>query len=137
MIIQQTSDLETCRQLRRIVFIEEQGVSETEEWDGLDGQALHMLGWIDDRPVATARIFIDGDTAKIGRVCVLRSARGTGVGAAIMRGAVDVLRSRDIRQIRLASQTQVIPFYEKLGFTAYGLEFQDAGIPHRNMVLEL
>ncbi|MFD1794541.1 GNAT family N-acetyltransferase [Paracoccus aurantiacus] len=137
MKVELTDDLETCRHLRRRVFIEEQGVSEAEEWDGRDPEALHVLGWQDDRPVATARMFIEGDTGKIGRVCVLRSARGTGAGAAIMRYAVDALRERGIAKAKLSSQVQAIPFYERLGFTAYGPEYTDAGIPHRDMVLEL
>ncbi|WBU55961.1 GNAT family N-acetyltransferase [Paracoccus sediminicola] len=132
-----TTDLETCRQLRRVVFIEEQGVSEAEEWDGRDGEALHVLGWIGDRPVGTARMLIDGEAGKIGRVCVLPAARGTGAGAAIMREALDILRARGVKKAKLASQKSAIGFYEKLGFTAYGPEFLDANIPHRDMVLEL
>ena len=73
-----TDDLDTCRALRRTVFIDEQGVTEAEEWDGRDGDALHVLGWLGDTPVGTARVFIEGDTAKIGRVCVLAAAREAG-----------------------------------------------------------
>ena len=132
-----TDDLDTCRALRRTVFIDEQGVTEAEEWDGRDDQALHVLGWLDDLPVGTARVFIEGDTGKIGRVCVLARARGTGAGAAVMRGAIDALRARGVARAKLSSQTHAIPFYEKLGFVAYGPEYPDAGIPHRDMVLEL
>ena len=132
-----TTDIDTCIALRRAVFIDEQGIPEAEEIDDLDAQALHVLGWIDDQPVATARMFLDGANGKIGRVCVLSQARGTGAGAAIMRGAIDVLRERGVRKIKLSSQSYAIPFYEKLGFVAYGPEYPDAGIPHRDMVLEL
>ena len=137
MRVELTDDLDTCRALRRTVFIDEQGVTEAEEWDGLDDQALHVLGWLDGTPVGTARVFIEGDTGKIGRVCVLAQARGTGAGAAIMCGAVEALRGRGVAKAKLSSQTHAIPFYEKLGFVAYGPEYPDAGIPHRDMVLEL
>ena len=132
-----TDDLDTCRALRRTVFIDEQGVTEAEEWDGRDAEAMHLLGWIDDRAVATARIFLEGETGKIGRVCVLARARGTGAGAAVMQGAIDALRARGVAKAKLSSQTHAIPFYEKLGFVAYGPEYPDAGIPHRDMVLDL
>ena len=132
-----TDDLDTCRALRRTVFIDEQGVTEAEEWDGRDAEAMHLLGWIDDRAVATARIFLEGETGKIGRVCVLAEARGTGAGAAIMRGAIAALRDQGARYAKLSAQTHALPFYEKLGFAAYGPEYPDAGIPHRDMVLEL
>lgn len=137
MRVELTTDLDTCRSLRRAVFIDEQGVTEAEEWDGRDAEAQHLLGWIDGRPVATARIFRDGDTGKIGRVCVLADARGTGMGAAIMQGAVAALRADGARFAKLSAQTHALRFYEKLGFAAYGPEYPDAGIPHRDMVLEL
>ena len=35
------------------------------------------------------------------------------------------------------AQTHALGFYERLGFVAFGDEFDDAGIPHRDMVLEL
>jgi predicted GNAT family N-acyltransferase len=33
----------------------------------------------------------------------------------------------------LSAQTYAVAFYERLGYTAYGEEFDDAGIPHRWM----
>ena len=137
MKIEETEDLALCHALRRAVFIEEQGVSEAEEMDDLDPQAIHFLGWIDGRPVATARIFVEGETGKIGRVCVLAEARGTGAGLAIMRATIAALRERGAKTAKLSSQTHAMPFYEKLGFVAYGSEYPDSGIPHRDMVLEL
>ena len=103
-----------------------------------DDQALHVLGWLDDLPVGTARVFIEGDTGKIGRVCVLASARGTGLGAALMRAAVDEFRRiPGVKQVKLGAQTHALGFYERLGFAAFGPEYMDAGIPHRDMVLAL
>ena len=77
-----TRDIATCRALRRIVFIDEQGVSEADEVDNLDGQAIHLLATQDGQPLGSARLLILGDTGKIGRVCVLKEARGTGLGRA-------------------------------------------------------
>ncbi|SNT72962.1 GNAT family N-acetyltransferase [Paracoccus seriniphilus] len=138
MRIEETTDLQICRDLRRQVFIIEQKVPEAEEWDGLDGEAIHLLAWQDDRAVGTARILEKGDTGKIGRVCVLQEARGTGVGAALIRAAMDVLRARPgMRRALLGAQTHAIGFYEKLGFVAHGPIYDDAGIPHRDMTRDL
>ena len=138
MKIEITTDLAVCHALRRAVFIEEQGVSEAEEMDNQDESAIHLLAWHEGRPVGSARILLAGDTGKIGRVCVLPHARGTGLGAALIRAALDVLRVQPgVRRAKLGSQTHAIAFYEKLGFAAYGPEYPDAGIPHRDMVLEL
>ncbi len=137
-MIVETTDIDTCRALRRTVFIEEQAVPESEEWDGQDADALHLLALADGQPVGTARILLKGDTGKIGRVCVLRSARGTGLGAALILAALDVLRARPgITRAKLGAQTHAIGFYEKLGFIAEGPIYDDAGIPHRDMSRDL
>ncbi|MFC3166559.1 GNAT family N-acetyltransferase [Paracoccus fontiphilus] len=138
MKIERTTDLAACHALRRAVFIEEQGVSEFEEMDDQDDQAIHLLAWQDDRPVGSARILLMGDTGKIGRVCVLASARGTGLGAALIRAALDVLRDQPgVTRAKLGAQTHALGFYEKLGFAAHGPVYDDAGIPHRDMTRDL
>ena len=138
MKIEVTRDIATCRQLRRIVFIEEQGVSEADEVDGLDDSAIHLLAYVGENPVGTARLLVKGDTGKIGRVCVLPQARGTGLGAALIRRALEEFRAMPgLRLVALGAQTHATGFYAALGFRAVGDEFLDAGIPHREMVLDL
>ncbi len=133
-----TRDIAACRALRRTVFIEEQGVSEADEVDDLDDQAIHLLATEDGSPVGTARLMIIGETGKVGRVCVLAAARGTGLGAALMRAAVAEFRNWPaVRQVKLGAQTHALGFYERLGFAAVGPEYLDAGIAHRDMVLTL
>lgn len=130
-----TDDLATCHALRRAVFILEQNVPEDEEVDGRDGDALHLLASLDGVPVGCARLLVLGDTVKIGRVCVLAAQRGTGVGVALIRAALDVARDLpSVTRAKLGSQTHAIGFYERLGFVAEGPEYLDAGIPHRDMV---
>ncbi|RJK97285.1 GNAT family N-acetyltransferase [Paracoccus aestuarii] len=134
MMIEETTDLAACHALRRTVFIEEQSVPEADEMDDLDADAIHLLARDGDRPVATARLLIKGDIGKIGRVCVLADQRGTGLGAALMQAAIDALIARGVREAHLGSQVHAMGFYEKLGFVAEGPVYDDAGIPHRDMV---
>ena len=134
--IRPTQDIATCRMLRRKVFIEEQGVSEADEIDDKDDDAIHLLATVDGLPMGSARLLLMGQTGKIGRVCVLPAARGTGLGAALMRAAVGELRRQPgITQAKLGAQTHALGFYERLGFTAQGPIYDDAGIPHRDMVM--
>jgi len=123
--------------IRRQVFVQEQNVPEQQELDEHDATALHLLATLDGRPVGTARLLIDGTEGKIGRVAILPDCRGTGAGAAMMRAALDELRARGVTTARLGAQTHALRFYEKLGFTAYGPVYDDAGIPHRDMSLTL
>lgn len=136
--IEVTSDIASCLELRRVVFIEEQGVSEADERDDLDAQAVHLLAWVGDRAVGSARLLTKGHKGKIGRVCVLKDQRGTGLGAALIGAAVEEFRHMPgIETVVLGAQTHAIAFYEKLGFTVFGPEYDDAGIAHRDMTLDL
>lgn len=136
--IAETRDIATCRALRRIVFIEEQGVSEADEVDDKDDEAIHLLATLNGKPVGSARLLISGETGKIGRVCVLAETRGTGLGAQLMRAAVDRFRQiPSVTKVKLGAQTHALAFYERLGFEAHGPEFDDAGIAHREMMLAL
>lgn len=138
MIIAVTDDIDACLALRRRVFVEEQNVPEAEEIDGLDDTATHILATQRGVPVGCARLLIRGDTGKIGRVCVLPGHRGTGLGAGLIAAALDHLRGvAGVTRATLGAQTHALAFYERLGFTAHGPEFDDAGIAHRQMSREL
>jgi ElaA protein len=132
--IEVTRDIPTCQALRRVVFIEEQGVSAADEVDGLDDEAIHLLAFDGGRAVGTARLLVKGRVGKIGRVCVVPEVRGTGLGAALIRAALaELARVPGVAEAYLGSQSHATGFYEKLGFAAEGEEFLDAGIPHRHM----
>ena len=137
MSVTLTQDIALCQSLRRAVFTEEQGVSVADEVDGLDPQAIHFLAELDGKPVGTARILIKGDSAKIGRVCVLKEARGTQQGQALMKACIAWAGEEGLARAMLGAQLDALGFYEQLGFTAYGEIFYDAGIDHRNMELML
>lgn len=132
--ITRSEDLDVCLALRFEVFVQEQNVPSEIEQDEYDAHALHLLARQDNVPVGTARIVLQGESGKIGRVCVLKSMRGTGLGAALIKAALDELRAVDgVTRAILGAQVSALGFYEKLGFTAYGADFDDAGITHRMM----
>lgn len=119
------------RRIRRIVFIDEQKVPESLEWDGLDDDACHFLA-IDSagRDLGCARLL---PTGQIGRMAVLASERGKGIGERLLQTAVKRAEGLGMNAAFLHAQTHAIGFYERGGFTATGDEYLEAGIPHRNM----
>jgi predicted GNAT family N-acyltransferase len=120
--------------IRRTVFIEEQQVPESEEWDDDDAVSAHVLVRLNRDPVGTGRL---NPAGKIGRIAVIAGARGRGIGALILRHLLDEARRRGIRRPHLHAQLQAFPFYEKLGFRSEGGVFDEAGIPHVRMRLAL
>lgn len=137
--IEITQDIKACHALRFEVFVNEQHVPMDEELDTLDGEATHFLAKNEaGEHVGTARILERGETGKIGRVCVVKSARGTGLGKKLIARCLDEFRTRPhLTQAKLGAQNHAIPFYEQLGFKVVGGEYMDGGIPHHDMVLQL
>ncbi|MGR3501997.1 GNAT family N-acetyltransferase [Pseudaestuariivita sp.] len=127
----QTDDVETCWAIRHAVFVVEQEVPadlEPDEHDKTD--ALHILASIDGTPIGTARVIPYGTTAKIGRVAVLASYRGQGIGAQLIHGCHHLAASTGATRTILGAQVVALSFYERLGYHRYGEVFNDAGIDH-------
>jgi predicted GNAT family N-acyltransferase len=121
--------------VRRPVFIVEQGVTEYEEWDAADAQAVHVLCHHQKRDaVGTGRLERSG---KVGRVAVLHTHRGRGVGAGILRELLTAARIFGVERAFLNAQVQAARFYEALGFSSVGAPFMEAGIAHIRMELPL
>ena len=123
-------DRPSLQQVRRRVFVVEQEVPESEEWDDEDPLSVHVLATLNREPVGTGRLTPAG---KVGRMAVLSEVRGRGVGSAILRLLVDEALHRGLVELRLNAQVRAIPFYERHGFAAEGPVFMEAGIPHRVM----
>lgn len=137
-MIEETRDIGLCLALRRVVFIDEQGVSEADEVDGRDPEARHLLARWQGKPVGTARLLTEGAIGKIGRVCVLTEARGRGLGAGLIRAGIAIFRETpQVDKVKLGAQVQAMGFYAGLGFQPVGETYLDAGIAHRDMILVL
>jgi predicted GNAT family N-acyltransferase len=121
-----------CFRIRLEVFVAEQNVPLEEERDEYDKTALHFLAMLDGIATGTARVVLKdtGAVAKISRVAVSKSARGLGIGAALIRHIENAV---DSSQFLLDAQTHALVFYERLGYATYGEAFMEAGIPHRHM----
>ena len=122
--------------IRIRVFVREQRVPAAIELDRDDDRAIHFLATSDGKAVGTARVVSHHGSAKIGRMAVLKSYRGKGVGKKLLRRTVATAKKLGARSIYLHAQVPVIEFYEKLGFRCVGAVFDEAGIPHRKMILK-
>jgi ElaA protein len=122
--------------IRRAVFIEEQSVSEADELDGTDAACLHLMAYENGEPAGTGRILITRDEFIIGRVAVLPAYRNRHLGSLIMRMLIRACCEMGSERQTIHAQVSARPFYEKLGFTAYGGVYEDAGILHIDMYHE-
>lgn len=121
--------------LRQSVFVVEQECA----YPDLDGRDLepgtrHVLLEEEsaDGPllIGYARVLDDLSVWRIGRVVLAPSARGRGLGEALMETALAVCPGRDVV---LAAQTPLREWYAALGFVPDGEEFLEDAIPHLPM----
>ncbi|MBV6696245.1 GNAT family N-acetyltransferase [Kitasatospora aureofaciens] len=138
------ADLALVREVRREVFVVEQNVPEELEYDELDATSEHLLAvGADGAALGTGRL-IFGEQALaltggvegrvlLGRLAVVKAARGTGLGAELVRAIEAAGVARGAVELELHAQVQALGFYERLGYVAEGPVYDDAGIPHRTM----
>ncbi|WP_275004674.1 GNAT family N-acetyltransferase [Promicromonospora iranensis] len=133
--------------LRQDVFVVEQDCP----YEDLDGRDLEpttvhvvMLGEaapdsVSDggtRVLGTARVLDDGGEWRIGRVALVKGARGKGLSDELMRAALRHIEAAgDGRDIVLDAQSPLTRWYGKHGFGEDGAEFLEDGIPHTPMRL--
>jgi predicted GNAT family N-acyltransferase len=123
-------ELRAALDLRRAVFVEEQGVPLAEELDAQDAAALHLVAVHDGRVVGTCRLVGGGETVKLGRMAVTRGARGQGVAARLLAEAEGRALELGARRMALGAQLTARRVYERAGYVAHGEHFLDAGIAH-------
>lgn len=128
-----------AQSIRRAVFVDEQKIPAELEWDGADPDCTHAVAY--NRfglPLATGRLLehVPG-VAKIGRMAVLQTMRGSRVGRAVLDALMEAARRQRFREAVLHAQVSAVPFYLRAGFVERGPAFEEAGITHVEMVRAL
>jgi len=129
------ADRDALARVRHEVFVNEQGVPQALEFDGLDPTALHWLATGSaGEPVATLRMLPSG---QIGRMAVCKPWRGHGIGSHLLDCALEAATRHGWREVWLNAQNDRIGFYARHEFFVISDTFEDAGIPHRRMLHRL
>jgi YbgC/YbaW family acyl-CoA thioester hydrolase len=128
-----------ARRIRGEVFIDEQRIPADLEWDEIDPDSRHAVAY--NRlgvALATGRwhMHVPG-VVKIGRVAVVRSMRGSGIGHGVLEALMRSAREAGFREAVLHAQSSAAPFYARLGFVQRGPAFDEAGIEHIEMTRAL
>ena len=121
--------------LRRRVFAEEMGCPEAGAVDQYDSMSVYALVYDEAGvPSGAGRLYIDGDGHfDIGRVCVLKEARGQGMGDLIMRMLLYRAQELNAPAVYLSAPVDTVSFFAKYGPAPYGEVSLIEGVPHRSM----
>jgi len=124
-------------QLRSEVFVVEQDCV-YQDIDGKDKNALHVIGYKQNRVVAYTRIFKPGDYfnfASIGRVVVAKNERQFKYGYDIMNASINAIETNyNTTEIKISAQCYLKRFYNNLQFFEVGEAYLEDGIPHIGML---
>ena len=127
-------ELKEAFEVRRQVFVREQDISEDLVFDGHDKEALHMVVKDGERVIGTARVqFLTDNQAKLERMAILERYRRKGIGKEMLLFLDAVWKDKQVQQVIIHAQLEVVPFYKLCGFDELGLPFQEAGIKHIKM----
>ncbi len=143
-LVTSADDVAAALRIRHAVFVDEQGVPVELERDERDPTADHFLARLGGEPVGAGRLVVEepgfeglaaslGPVGHLGRLAVLPPARGTGLGIALVEAIEVRAAGRGLTVVYLGAQTHAVGFYARLGYQAFGPEFDDAGLPHRHM----
>jgi predicted GNAT family N-acyltransferase len=127
-------DMDEVFALRYEVFVVGQDVPEELERDDLDDHSDHAVAIVDGIVMGTGRLLPDGT---IGRMAVSDSARGRGLGAAVLAVLEERARDRGLPAVELHAQVHALGFYERYGYVPFTDVYLEAGIEHRSMRKEL
>ncbi len=132
------SQLYHLLQLRSEVFVVEQACI-YQDLDGLDQDAMHLMGFQEKQLVSYARLIppcVKYDEPAIGRITCHPSFRRNGYGRATVSKAVDICQ--DIwpaAGIRISAQQRLENFYREFGFRSVSAPYLEDGLPHVEMQL--
>ncbi|WP_428096680.1 GNAT family N-acetyltransferase [Candidatus Rariloculus sp.] len=130
------ADYAAIRSVRFDVFVDEQHVPASIEMDDRDPFCIHVLAFDDAAAVGTGRIDLEA-SGKIGRLAVLSSMRGQGVGIALMEFLHAIAKDNALDSVWCNAQGVAVPFYDRLGYRVTGDPFDEADIEHVRMERKL
>lgn len=135
-----STELYSIFRLRQAVFVVEQNCTYVDA-DGLDQDAYHLSGYLDDNLVAYTRLIppvvVYKEHSAITRVINAKHVRGKGVGRDLMKRSIQLCRMLWPEvSIKIGAQSYLQSFYESLDFVRSGDEYLEDGIPHIHMILD-
>lgn len=126
-----------AKSIRETVFIKEQGFEN--EYDHIDETAKHIVLFVDDKAVGTARFFTEdgGKSYHLGRLAVSKEHRGKNYGKFIVEAVEKECLKLNASRIELSAQLGAKDFYAKCGYTMVGDVYLDEHCPHIMMYKNL
>ena len=98
-----------------------------------------LIGAFDDDDILGCAMLVEQDptTVRLRQMAVLNDLQGKGIGKALTIFAENLARDHGYKIINMHARTNVVGFYEKMGYKVVGDEFIEITISHYVMEKEL
>jgi predicted GNAT family N-acyltransferase len=130
-------DFLKIKKIRKTVFTDELGISESKLFDEYDESCDHFIIFDGKNIVGSIRFVSLGKTIKLERMAILQEHRTKNYGKDCILQLKEFYHALGYTQIFLDSIYSVRNFYKKCGFLEKGEIFQRVGIDHIKMSLDL
>jgi predicted GNAT family N-acyltransferase len=129
-----SADYQRILRLRDEVLRKPLGLRFSAEEIEAEKEHMHIAAYEDDRMLGCCMLVEDGDkTVRLRQMAVLNDLQGKGIGRALMYFAENLARDRGFKKLTMHARKNAIGFYEKMGYTKVGDEFEEVTIPHYMM----
>ncbi len=125
--------------LRQQAFQKQQGIVPELQDDTLDFTSMHLLVYLDTKPIATVRIKdLTPEKAQIERLAILATIKARKIiGQKIIQKALNLIEINDFKTALVVDREHRLAFYQQLGFSQSGTTFQKLGITYIKMAKQL
>jgi radical SAM protein (TIGR04043 family)/putative N-acetyltransferase (TIGR04045 family) len=127
-------------QVRREIFVLEQGVFQDSDKDAHDDEGIPIIALVDGRVAGTVRCYPSGDGVWYGgRLAVRKDYRvGFDLGVLLVKKAVQIMEARkDVKRFLATIQIQNVRFFQRLGWSCLEESSLISGHKHQTMEKKL
>lgn len=126
--------LQEAFKIRKEVFVVEQKVDESEEYE-YEEESTHFIAMVNNEYAGTARWRLTDKGVKLERFAVKKDFRSLGVGSRLLSSIINDIPTEH-HYLYLHAQLTAMGLYSKYNFIAEGEMFEEAGIQHYKMILK-
>jgi predicted GNAT family N-acyltransferase len=137
-VIETTDDsYQAERELRNEVLLRPIGLPDY-AWEMRDGESCHIVARQGEAVVGCVLLWPDGGgRGQLMQMAVAESLQGQGVGRLLVDAVLKKAKELKLESVYCHARSNVIAFYSKLGFVGVGERFEEVGLEHLMMVVEL
>ena len=128
-------DFSIIRDIRKIVFSDEMGISEHELFDKFDQESEHFIFVEQNNVIGSVRLRQVEDYIKLERMAIYEEFRWKNFGYDAISQIINYYKNKSFTKIILDSIYDIRNFYKKCGFVEVGKIFDRVDLPHIRMEL--